>query len=546
MTALRFVHTVRYLRPVQVYGRMWFRLHRPRPDFRPAPALRPVAGRWTEPPMKRRSLVGQDQFRFLNQGGVVATSSDWANPTKTSHWLYNLHYFDDLAAEGAEHRAAWYDALIDRWIAENPPGKGIGWAPYPTSLRIVNWCKRHLAGRPLSPKAIHSLAVQARHLSRRLEMHLLGNHLFSNAKALVFAGLVFDGAEAERWLRRGLEVLEDEVPEQILPDGGHFERSPMYHAIVLEDMLDLTNLHRAYGRPEPDAWPETIGPMRRWLAAMTDPDGEIVLFNDAAFDIARPMAALEAYADRLDLPQTGVPEKGLIDLPETGYARLSDARITCFVDAAPIAPDYLPAHAHADTLGFECSVDGRRVLVDSGTSTYEAGPERQAQRGTAAHNTVRLDGVDSSEVWGGFRVARRARIVERAVGEKPGVQEVSAAHDGYRRLPGGPVHKRAWCLESGVLTIQDWIAGVGRHQVELAFHLYPGIKSDKADDGTFRLEEGLALLSVDRRLKWSIEPSTYHPEFGISRPNSTLVGRIEADLPLQMTSRLAVLGSSTP
>ena len=509
--------------------------------------MRRSAGRWVEPPPKRQSLFDDQRarFLFLNQEGIVATGQDWTSSSRSMLWRYNLHYFDDLSAAGAEHRAAWHDALIDRWIAENPPGKGVGWDPYPTSLRIVNWCKRQLAGGPLSPRAIHSLAVQARYLSRRIETHLLGNHLLANAKALVFAGILFEGGEADGWLRLGLGLLERELPEQILPDGGHFERSPMYQSVVLEDVMDLMNLHRAYGRPEPGTWRAIIGPMRQWLAAMTHPDGEIVLFNDAAFGIAQRPKALEAYADRLGLSKVDVPGEELIDLPETGYARLSDSRIVCFVDAAPLGPDYLPGHGHADSLSFECSVDGRRVIVDSGTSSYGLGSERQAQRGTAAHNTVRLDGADSSEVWSSFRVARRAQIVERAASAKVGIQEVSATHDGYRRLRGNPVHRRTWRLEDGALTIQDQIGGAGRHRVELAFHLHPEIKGEKMDAATFRLDGGAALLSVDRGLEWSIEPSTYHPEFGVSQVNSVLIGRIEAVLPFEMTSRMTVTGSGS-
>ena len=78
-------------------------------------------------------------------------------------------------------------------------------------------------------------------------------------------------------------------------------------------------------------------------------------------------------------------------------------------DVAPIGPDHLPAHAHADTLSFELSFKGRRVFVNSGTSEYGLSAERQRQRGTAAHNTLVLDEENSSEVWAGFRVARRAR-----------------------------------------------------------------------------------------------------------------------------------------
>src|SRR5690606_37317091 len=94
---------------------------------------------------------------------------------------------------------------------------------------------------------VHSLAVQVRWLRRCLEIHLLGNHLIANAKALVFAGLYFSGPEAHRWLATGLRILEREIAEQILPDGGQFERSTMYHALAYEDMLDLVNATTAFG-----------------------------------------------------------------------------------------------------------------------------------------------------------------------------------------------------------------------------------------------------------------------------------------------------------
>ena len=121
--------------------------------------------------------------------------------------------------------------------------------------------------------------MQVRWLAQRLEWHLLGNHLFANAKALVFAGLLFDGAEADRWLTKGLSIVHRELPEQVLPDGGNFELSPMYHSIILEDLLDLINVARAY--PDPtmaasvDRWRETAGRMLSWLSALCHPDHEI-------------------------------------------------------------------------------------------------------------------------------------------------------------------------------------------------------------------------------------------------------------------------------
>src|SRR5262249_39544867 len=133
-----------------------------------------------------------------------------------------------------------------RWIEENRVGQGNGWEPYPLSLRIVNWIKWALAGNELGVVAVQSLAVQTHYLVRRLEWHLLGNHLFANAKALIFAGVFFRGSEADSWRSKGLNILARQLPEQLLADGGHFELSPLYHSRIQEDLLDLVNLARTY------------------------------------------------------------------------------------------------------------------------------------------------------------------------------------------------------------------------------------------------------------------------------------------------------------
>ena len=234
----RYYYTLRYLKPVQFYGRLWFRMYRPKPELRPAIALRSVSGQWIAPVEKTPSLVEPLRFRFLGKEQVLECPSDWNHPGWEKIWLYNLHYFDDLNAEGAAGRTEWHAELIERWVEENPPGFGNGWEPYPTSLRIVNWVKWVFAGNDLSEKTVESLAVQTRLLEKRIEYHLLGNHLLANAKALVFAGLFFKGEEAGRWLKKGMQIFLSQLPEQVLPDGGHFERSPMYHEIILEDLLD--------------------------------------------------------------------------------------------------------------------------------------------------------------------------------------------------------------------------------------------------------------------------------------------------------------------
>jgi len=446
---------------------------------------------------------GPGRFRFLNQEHTVAS---WNDSHLPKLWLYNLHYFDYPTLE-----------LMERWLAENPPGTGNGWEPYPLSLRTVNWMKHALGGAALPVAVLESLAVQVRYLAQSVEYHLLANHLFVNGKALVFAGAFFEGPEAAGWLRMGLEILAREVPEQVLADGGHFERSPMYHALILEDLLDLIELGRVYGSiPEAveTRWREAAGRMLGWLRRMLHPDGEIAFFNDAAFGVAPAAAELFSYAGRL-----GVTERA-VRLRESGYYRLENERAVVLIDAGPIGPDYQPGHAHADTLSFELSVDGRRVVVNSGTSTYENNALRHWQRSTAAHNTVAIDGENQSEMWSAFRVARRAY--------PSGVRSddatyVEASHDGYRRLADPVIHRRRFGLGAEALTITDEVMGRGAHEVELFFHFHPDAEAE---------------VELDPALRGSLEESCWYPEFSVSVPNRTVRGWWRGSCPVRFTTRV--------
>ncbi|WP_340645154.1 alginate lyase family protein [Phenylobacterium sp.] len=528
--ATRLFHTVRYLRPVQVYGRAAVLFRRLKPDLRPAPAVREIAGPWQLPAWREPTMLGPSEFRFLNEQHELGSAADWNNPTWPRLWLYNLHYFDDLDARDAEDRGAWHRTLISRWIVENPPPVGPGWEPYCLSLRIMNWCRWAWSGGDLGATATHSLAVQLRALADQLEVHLLGNHLWANAKALVMGGLFFEGPEADSWLATGLGYLRRELGEQVLADGGHFERSPMYHNIVTGDVLDLLEADRIVpGRlPAP-----LVNEMRRaaqgmvgWAEAMTHPDGEPAFFNDSAMGIAPPASMLRAQLERLG-GSSASPRGELLHLAATGYVRAELGPVFLLADVGDVGPDYLPGHAHADTLSFELSLDGRRLLVNSGTSVYEASELRLRERGTAAHNTVAVDDADSSEVWSSFRVARRARAFDVRTARDGGCLVMEGAHDGYLRLAGQVVHRRRWTLSEQELLVEDELSG--RPRVASAyFHLHPDVVLRETGTGTFRGSLGPRNLEVFvTGGRGSIVETQWAPEFGSRRPNACL--RVDLD-----------------
>lgn len=525
-------HTVRYLRPVQIYGRLWFRLTRPRVDTSPAPRWRKPQKAFIQQALHAPCLLDEETFRFLNEIHSLSEMGGWDAPTVPKLWRYNLHYFDDLRAAHTDDRKEWQRTLLKRWVNENPPSKGTGWEPYPTSLRVVNWLIWHLLGNELPEACVQSLAVQVRWLSRRLEYHLGGNHLWANAKALIFAGTCFEGEEARNWLRKGLSLLRQELREQILPDGGHFERSPMYHAVVLADLLDILALANTYSdvfsEEDVSAWQESAGRMLQWLSVMTHPDGEIALFNDAAFGIAPNLPVLEDYARRLGIEKALRDDPAMQDLADSGYVRMEAGPAILIADVGPIGPDYIPGHAHADTLSFELSVFGRRVVVDSGTSRYDVSPQRLRQRGTSAHNTVEIDGANSSEVWSSFRVARRARPFDKKLFKNDGVMTLECAHDGYRRLVGKPVHRRRWRLSPHGIMVDDYIDGLF-HTAIARYHFHPDVIVEVSGDhaGRLILPNGLGINWEAKGARAVLTTSQYHPEFNVSLPRPCLELSIE-------------------
>lgn len=538
----RLVRTVRHLRSEQIINRIKRRIFPPSVVPGPAPDLRTPKVTWRNAAGRPVTMMSSRRFRFLGQIAELPDDDGWNNSAMPKLWLYNLHYFDDLRADECADRSSWHRELIARWIAENPPMAGSGWEPYPMSLRIVNWIAWALAGNDLGSAANDSLATQVRALSVSLEFHLLGNHLLANAKALVFAGCYFSGAEAERWLRTGLVLLQREWREQVLSDGGHFELSPMYHSILLEDVLDLIQLSRIYPRELAEAasqWPMLAARMLAWLGEMVHPDGEVAFFNDAAFGIARTHRQLADYAALFNVPRNG-DEMSDRPLGESGYVRLRSGAWLAILDAAEVGPSYLPGHAHADTLSLEASFGDHRLITNSGTSSYDRDAVRDEERSTRAHATVEIDAENSTEVWASFRVGRRAHPFDRSVSVAGDVESASASHDGYHWLPGQPVHQRSVTVSPTSLIIRDRVTGEGEHAIVGRFPLHPLVGQVLRDGEGWSIElpgEQRIRVTAKGALQFTLGEGYYAPSFGQRILRPVLAWNYTGGLPMEVETR---------
>jgi uncharacterized heparinase superfamily protein len=298
------------------------------------------------------------------------------------------------------------------------------------------------------------------------ELHLLANHLLENGFGLACGGAAAIGPEADLWWNVGQAILDWQLPQQFLADGGHFERTATYHMWLAAALLETLELGRASGRPMSPLWSEIARRAVQWATCVRAPDGTYPLFNDASLDAAPSIEAVIELAGGCGIRSDGSAEPapsdhGTVHLPQTGWVlcRVEDAAWLA-IDAGPVGASYQPGHVHADALTFELWVNGQRTCVDYGVSSYGRDGARETSRATRSHNTVEVNESDSCEVWGAFRVGRRCDALTRRVRCAGSRIEVDTAHSGYAHLSGSPVHCRLFVLSPRTLRIRDRIQGV--------------------------------------------------------------------------------------
>jgi len=523
--------TVRYLKWQQIYFRLARKFLKPKETEKLQGSISSLSASWVDLSLYDEKINIKLEACFLSHNKILDFPSDWNNESPSKLWVYNLHYFEDLLSKNKQDKSEFHRSLLYRWIDENPFGHGNGWNSYPISLRIVNVLKAWLGGLELDKKIFSSIFSQANFLSNALERHLLGNHYFANLKALLFAGVIFKN---EHWLEIGQKGLINEIPEQILEDGANFELSPMYHSLMLVDMLDIFNLSRAY----PDKvsiklvslLEEYIPKMLFFMEASSHPDEGISFFNDSAHKIAPEKEIIERYAEELGFEVRSIDNSKtqIIDNVNSGLICVTVGGNKLMFDASPIGPDYIPGHAHADTLSFELSIGNERVFVNSGTSEYGTSSLRHNQRKTKSHNTVEVNGKDSSEVWGGFRVANRAKIVKRHSELKHDNEIVlEGAHNGYKSLLRGCIHSRKLILSTNSFYVADSLKGNFKSAIS-RFFVHPNL--DVTLEKKILRIKGLSfsLTANTENILASIQDSFWYPEFGKRISNKVIEIKFES------------------
>lgn len=494
----------------------------------------------------RADEICHGNFEFVGVSRHLDTPT-WLAREHNHLWSYNLHYFDyalDLAwAFRLTNEQRYVDrltALVGSWMLATHGGRGDGWDPYPISVRVVNWMFAYLLVRDhidewFAVTWLSSIHEQLQTLDRRLEWHILGNHLYKNLHALVIGGLFFSGTpDAQRWRGERLRLLWREVYEQILADGVHYERSPMYHALVARDFLQLYDLLRASGIHVGGFLEDRLITMVEVLGRLCREDGSFHLLNDSANGVAptqRELAELAANVLSVTISQ---PE-GAWELPAAGYFGFRDGDFgeRLIVDCGEPGPAYQPGHAHCDLLSFELELHGQAVIVDSGVNGYEGDVLREYVRSTRAHNTIMIGGKEQHEIWGTYRIARRAQISGA---------ELRVGHQGFEFVGSCRPYHALDCehsrtikrLAAGAWSIADAVSGARGERIDSFLHFHPdarlSIEGDKVIAkfhalqiviNTCGFDELSAVCGVAEPLQgW------YAPEFGRALPAPVLRGTI--------------------
>jgi len=571
----RLLRTVRHLRYSQVLWRTRYLLERRLNLSTAAPiadnALPTVTTRLDDlrqiPLFHRHGPVGKEAVDLLEQGrfrhlnltrdlGIGPT--DWQIGQTTNHrlWTVTLHYHEWVyslaeAAVGGDHRAlSLLERLLEDWLdqcrLDRPGVRPLVWNSFAIATRLGWWVRAFalLGMDRISPdlrsRLLRSCAEQAAYLHAHLEWDLRGNHILRDAVGLAWAARLLSGPHSTDWMNSATRIALTQAREQVLPDGGHFERSPMYHLHVMEDFYLLSELLDA-----PLACARMRSTCRRmvdYVRWMRHPDGEIPQFNDAArHAVASPEWMLQLCRDqqRLDI-ETDRPT-GLKHFADTGIVAWHDPMWSLFFDMGVVGPDYQPGHAHADTLNFELSYKGERLIVDPGAFGYDRDSHREYDRATASHNTVCIDGENSTEVWDIFRVGRRAVPQHVEVGPTDAGFEAAAGHDGFDHLTGKPSHhRRIRTFDRGICLI-DHVGGTGSHSATGGYLIPPGWTVTPISRGwviSCHDKQVRIALHSQQMLHLSTESAPWHPEYGRELQATRLVWSTRYDQPFSVETRI--------
>ena len=523
-----------------------YRLVRPARRWRGRRVVRLGALRMPERPIGLALPVPTTQLEARGIR-VLGQLVDWdALQGSDLHFLtrlqaYHLAYLDWLCdptfdVDLGERAMRWWTLRGSRC-----PG---AWDPYPVACRVLSivaaWPSLSRERRRVLLPLLTVLAEHVCILAFGIEFDLGGNHLIRTATALALGASLFESTVARQWLQRGLEIVASEAPAQVGGDGGHLERSPLYHALVLSDLWTLRALAQSrHGSGH--LFVESLNPlverMGAWLEAVVSMPGGVPVWGDSHIDVPELWDSLV----QVGLSPNGDPgPRREVTLPETGiYGTVAGPFAVRANFGWPLMKQ-CPAHAHADLLEVELAYKGALLISDSGVPEYEAGPERTFYRSTRAHPTVEVDGRSQHELWGSFRMGRSGQVHDVKLSTARSWTRLEGWHDGYEFLPGSPRHSRTVTLtpDQGTVEVSDEVTGRGIHEVALRWQLEPGVSLSMLSENCVAIACNTGTAHLVGSGRWEVEAGSRAPRLGTRLDRPVIVTRHRGPLPARLMTRI--------
>jgi hypothetical protein len=466
-------------------------------------------------------------------------------------------------AEGARR-------LLDSWFTAAPYPLGINWiSSLEHAVRLVNWSVAwQLLGGEASPlfagesgqgflrRWLDSIHQHCHFIAGHLSRHSsANNHLFGEYMGLFVAASTWRcWPHSSQWRELGRQGLEREALLQNAEDGVNREQAIWYHHEVADMMLLCALAARANGTDFSAAYWQRFEAMLDFIAALMDAQGHLPMIGDADdavmvrfarqsdFCVYRSLLATGAvlcgradfarkagrfddksrwllgdgaqtrFSELLDSAPATPASTGRRDFAQGGYWVLgcdagSAQEIHLVADAGPLGYLSIAAHGHADALAMTLSLGGHEFLIDPGTYAYHSHQAwRDYFRGTAAHNTVRIDRCDQSLIAGNFMWLKHARA--HCEQWQPGQARDLwvGVHEGYRRLSDPLTHRRQILLDKCERTIEvtDQLLCQKSHFVELHWHF--------SEHCQISVEDGRVIaVNGGSRLRMSMPDTAWQP-----------------------------------
>lgn len=416
----------------------------------------------------------------LEGGTVPLHAGGFGEPVGTPVLRAAMHGFTwlrDLRALGTDAARLRARSLVADWMTA-PALDPIAERPDVTGARIAAWLGHYdffaaSADDPFRQKMMARLVADARGLAAALPTEEVDGRALTAIKGLVAAAVAI--ADHSTFLARALRVLPQELSRQVLPDGCHVERSPARMMAALQDLVEIRALLQASQTTPPVALGIAIERMAVALRTLRHGDGGLALFNGTREETAALVELVLSQAGRTGRAQTA--------LPQGGFQRLQAGRTVLIADCGIPTGPRLDRSAHAGTLSFELSVGRDRMIVNCGAAIGASEQWRNALRATAAHSTLVIADMSSSEIKP-EGLGRRPTRVGAQRQEAAGAHWLDASHDGYGAPFGATHHRRLYLAASGEdIRGEDQVEAGKPQPFVVRFHLHPSVNASLQQDG---------------------------------------------------------------